>query len=47
MWCILFPFTYLLTYFLDSVMSKGQVRRMDNGKKVEQQRLDLKRGYPK
>ncbi len=43
MWCIIFPFTYLLTYFLDSVVSTGQAKRMDSGKKKEQMRLLQKR----
>jgi beta-glucuronidase len=43
MWCIIFPFAYILTYFIDSVLSFGQSKRMDYGKRIEQERIDKKR----
>ena len=39
MWCILFPLAYLLTYFIDTVLTSGQKKRIDAGLQQEKERL--------
>jgi beta-glucuronidase len=43
MWCIIFPFAFMVTYIIDFIMAIGKEKRMDSGKKKDQLRLNKKR----
>ncbi|MGV9172471.1 MAG: glycoside hydrolase family 2 protein [Promethearchaeia archaeon] len=39
LWIVLYPFAFLITYFMDMLMKFGQAKRIESGKKQEQARL--------
>ncbi len=39
LWCIFFPFAYLLTYLGDVVGASGHIKRINKGKETERERL--------